>query len=59
MKVGFLQVGFKVGSVTEMINKEVFAQFIYRHALSNEKLFIQENLEKLLLYVATLMKVGG
>ena len=34
-----------------MNNEEVLAQVIYKFAQSTEKLFTQENFEKLLLYV--------
>ena len=38
---GWLFIGsFKVGSVPEMKNKEILAQFLYKPAESTEKLFI-------------------
>ena len=36
---------FKIESVAGMINKKVFAQFIYKPAYGNEKLFAQKNVD--------------
>ena len=56
---GWLFIGsFKVGSVKGVINKEVLAQFVYKPGYWTEKLFIYENLKKLLLCVAILNKEG-